>query len=291
MSSTFPSTTMSARTTVESGLNLVEHGWLGWDMYFKEFDDVITLTKNIFKGTNTKAADYHVAKTLLSYEPVSEKISKVPGCHDETLRVYSNHQEESLKKMRRKIKEITKNDLKNYVYAYYNEPDHALHENGARASEVKHYLKHINKGFKKTCESLENTLLIAIADHGHVDVDYVNIADYPKVSSMLDAKLSIDDRATSFKVKPAYKKAFDHEIKSIIKDDFILMSKEDVIKHKLYGDGKENKYFRDGLGDYFAIGTGNKAIRYDDTSNQHKPAHSGLTADEMLVPLTIVDRK
>lgn len=108
---------------------------------------------------------------------------------------------------------------------------------------------------------------------------------------MLDAKLSIDDRATSFKVKTAYKKAFDHEIKSIIKDDFILMSKEDVIKHKLYGDGKENKYFRDGLGDYFAIGIGNKAIRYDDTSNQHKPAHSGLTADEMLVPLIIVDRK
>lgn len=291
ISSTFPSTTMAARTTVESGLNPVEHGWLGWDMYFKEFDDVITLTTNVYKGTDVKPANYHVAKTLLSYESVVEKVNKVPGCHAEKLTVYSNHPNESLKKMGKKIKKITKNGLKNYVYAYYNEPDRVMHHEGVGSSGMKDYLKHINEAFEKICNSLKDTMVIAIADHGHVNVTYINLVDYPNITKMLDGKISIDDRATSFRVKPPYKKAFAHEIKAVLKDDFILMSKEEVIKNKLYGDGKENKYYRDGLGDYFAIGIGNKAIRYDDSSNQHKSAHSGLTVDEMLVPLIIVDRK
>ena len=289
ISSNFPSTTMSARTTVESGLTPIEHGWLGWDMYFKDFDEVITLTKNVIKGTKKKVSDFHVAKTYLKYEPVTDKINKMEGCIGKTLRVYSNHPNESLRKMKRNIKKLTKKKEKVYVYAYYNEPDHALHHNGVGSDKMIKYLKHINKWFKRTCKSLKNTTVIALADHGHINVEYINLMDYKKITNMLDSDISIDDRATSFRVKKEYKKEFYYELKKILKDDFIIMTKKEVIKNKLYGDGVENKYFQDGLGDYFALGINNKAIRCNNKTYLHKSAHSGLTLDEMLVPLIVVD--
>ena len=75
ISSCFPTTTMSARTTVESGLCPIEHGWLGWDMYFKCYDKVITLARNYVKGTKEKITDYNIAKTLLKYDDVLKTIS------------------------------------------------------------------------------------------------------------------------------------------------------------------------------------------------------------------------
>ncbi len=289
ISSTFPSTTMAARTTVESGLNPVEHGWLGWDMYFKEFDKVITLTKNVIKGTKIKPANYHVARTLLNYESIVDKIDKKEGCLARKITVYSNHKNESLAKMRRRIKLLTLRRKKTYVYAYYNEPDHVMHKYGTNSNEMKEYLRLINKEFKKLCTILKNTLVIGIADHGHINVNYVNISDYPSLSKMLNGSISIDNRACAFKVKKEYIKEFPLALKQVLKDDFIIMSKEEIIKNKLYGDGEENKYFNDGLGDFFAIGIKDKAIRYDSSTNKHKSGHSGLTEDEMLVPLIIVN--
>ncbi len=39
-SSVFPPTTTSSTTTFLSGLSPVEHGWLGWDVYFKQEDKI-----------------------------------------------------------------------------------------------------------------------------------------------------------------------------------------------------------------------------------------------------------
>lgn len=289
ISSNFPSTTMSSRTTIESGLLPIEHGWLGWDMYFKDFNQVITLTKNEIKGTKEKAANFHVAKTYLKYKSVSDKINDLNDCIGKTYRVYSNNPISSLRKLNKNIKKLTKEDKKVYIYAYYNEPDHVLHHNGVGSNKMKKYLRYINKWLKKICKCLKDTTVIAIADHGHINVEYINLIDYPNIINMLKGKISIDDRATSFRVKNEYKKEFYYEIKKVLKDDFIIMTKEEVIKNKLYGIGTKNKYFDDALGDYFAIAIGRKAIRYDSNTNKHISAHSGLTLDEMLVPLIVID--
>ena len=43
LSSVYPCTTTSALTTYETGLTPLEHGWLGWAMYFKEIDKSVEL--------------------------------------------------------------------------------------------------------------------------------------------------------------------------------------------------------------------------------------------------------
>lgn len=291
ISSVFPSTIMAARTTVESGLNPVEHGWLGWDMYFKEFDEVITLALNYIKGTKIRPASYHVAKTLLKYESVVEKINKQTGCLSKKVTVYSDRKNESFRRARKEIKKITKNNLKNYIYFYSNEPDHTFHKYGTDSKEARKVLKKLDKEFKKLCESLKDTLVLAIADHGHIPCEYVTLSDYNDIIFMLDKNISIDNRACSFRVKKEYKEIFPKRIKEVLKDDFLLMSKEEIIKNKFFGYGKENKYYKDGLGDYFAIGISNKAIRYNDKVKTHKSSHSGLTEEEMKIPLILYKKE
>ena len=39
----FPATTVAATTSIMTGLNPVESGMLGWDMYYKELDKIITV--------------------------------------------------------------------------------------------------------------------------------------------------------------------------------------------------------------------------------------------------------
>ena len=43
----FPATTTASTTSVLSGKNPNEHGWLGWDLYFKEFDKTISIFPNM----------------------------------------------------------------------------------------------------------------------------------------------------------------------------------------------------------------------------------------------------
>ena len=46
----FPATTTAATTSIATGLNPVEHGWLGWNMYIEPIDETITLFRNCEKG-------------------------------------------------------------------------------------------------------------------------------------------------------------------------------------------------------------------------------------------------
>lgn len=46
----FPATTTAATASIRTGLNPVEHGWLGWNMYIAPIDETITLFKDSQKG-------------------------------------------------------------------------------------------------------------------------------------------------------------------------------------------------------------------------------------------------
>ena len=50
----FPATTVAATTAIRTGLNPVESGMLGWNMYFKEIDKTIETFTYIEKNDETK---------------------------------------------------------------------------------------------------------------------------------------------------------------------------------------------------------------------------------------------
>ena len=77
ISSVFPATTTAASVTMESGLSPIEHGWLGWRLYFDEVGANVDIFPNTLPETDgVPAADYHVAWRYLPYKSVQEKIAR-----------------------------------------------------------------------------------------------------------------------------------------------------------------------------------------------------------------------
>ena len=68
-----------------------------------------------------------------------------------------------------------------------------------------------------------------------------------------------------------------------------MLTREEVFKIKLFGDGKENSIFRDAIGDYIAVAKTNKAILYDG-DEPNVSAHAGYTDDEVYIPLIIINK-
>ena len=75
-SSVFPPTTTASTTTMMSGLSPIEHGWLGWDVYFEQEDKIVTCFKNTFAGTSTPAAEYNIAHKYLPYKNLEQIINQ-----------------------------------------------------------------------------------------------------------------------------------------------------------------------------------------------------------------------
>ncbi len=120
--------------------------------------------------------------------------------------------------------------------------------------------------------------------------DYIILDEYPILKNMLIRKTSLEFRAANFFVKKNMIKRFKEEFEKLFKNDFILMSKKEVIKSKLFGNGKASDKFESCLGDYLALAISDKGIIDEYDSNPLKGLHAGVTEDEVLVPLIVIDK-
>ena len=76
ITSVFPTTTTAATTSVLTGLDPVEHGWLGWNMYIKPIDKTITLFLNVEKGKEEVCEEFLKVKSKLYSKNIIDEINK-----------------------------------------------------------------------------------------------------------------------------------------------------------------------------------------------------------------------
>ena len=195
----FPPTTTASTTAVLSGKNPNEHGWLGWDIYFKRINKVVTMFTNMYKDTDIPASIEDLAEKTYPYESMITKIgTKVKATGLFPFKETFYHE---LSDMHQKIEEICNNGERNFIYAYYEDPDHTMHMTGTRSKETLDTFKMINDTTEELCKKLKNTLVIIIADHGHKDSTGITLKDYPDIFNTLARDISIEPRTTSFKIK------------------------------------------------------------------------------------------
>lgn len=285
----FPPTTTASTTSVLSGLNPNEHGWLGWDLYFKEEDEIVTIFLNTKKDTDDIVSSENLANKYYRYKSIVEIISQ----KYQTLYLKSFGEDRfiDLDDMNNKIVDFCNKEGKRFIYAYYDEPDHTMHELGTDTDEVKDLFKKINKSTEELCKRLDDdTLVIILADHGHLNCEYFTLSDYPDIFSLLKRDISIESRACNFFIKDGRKEEFEKLFNKYFGDYFELYMKEEVIGKKIFGVGENHDKFADSLGDYLAVATSNKYIRYDENSVNLTSMHAGITLDEILVPLIVYRR-
>lgn len=290
----FPATTTAATTSMRTGLNPVEHGMMGWNTYIYPIDKTITLFMGTEKESKEVSEEFNKVKDKLLTKSISEELNEVGKYKSLELFpfpagnaiVYNN-----LDEMMNIILEETSKEGKKFIYAYNDEPDHTMHEYGPDSKEARDLILERNNKVEKLSENLRDTLLIVIADHGHIKVDNIFLNDYKEILNMMERTTSLEPRAVSFKIKDEYKELFPDVFNKNFGDYFTLYTKEDVRDSHLFGDGVENDLFDKALGDYLAIGDKSNKCLLTDGDKPLYSQHAGYTEDEIEVPLILKLKK
>ncbi len=293
ISSVFPPTTTAATTTMVSGLSPIEHGWLGWTLYFEDIDKSVSLFPNTEILTDKQAADFNVANRYLGYESVFEKIEKATNgqVRADMVSVFSEYKTDSVDSICNVVERLCSDSERRYIYAYYKQPDYDMHALGVGHDSVHKQIRKINDRVSEMCERLKDTLVIVTADHGLLDVEWRHLMEYPNIWDCLERIPTVEMRALSFYIKEGMEEKFERAFNTHFSDDYELMTKEQALESKIFGPGTLHAEINKVLGDYIAVAKGPVSINVaPDKDFLFKAAHAGTTADEYNVPFIVIEK-
>ena len=294
LSSVYPCTTTSALTTYETGLTPIEHGWLGWSMYFRDIGKSVDLFSGHKSGTDRPATDRNIVWDTVGFRNLFEQIRDVDASV-ECCRVspYGEYRTDTNEAICVHLEALCKKDGRRYIYAYHFQPDKDMHNSGCYSERVKADITLFEKQIEQLSAKLQDTLLIVTADHGLTDIMDLVVEDFPEIGECLAAVPTREPRSLSFFVKPEFKAVFPGRWNRRFKNDFVLITGEKAFESGLFGKGIPHRRARDFLGDYVALAVGDKAVWYRNEkgeSSGFKAAHAGLCPGEMTVPLILIER-
>lgn len=298
--STFPSTTASGLTSIKTGLNPSEHGWIGWFTYIKPIDKIV----KIYKDRNKDAffsyifcnCDFiKIKKKYLTPKTIVEQINESKKYIAFETNCYPYNEESDLDIVFENVLDKLKIEGKKYIFSYIGEPDHVLHSKGTFSEKAKKVIEKINKKveeYSKKILEYKKTVIIMVADHGHIVGEDINVKKMEFMKYLANEQSFIECRSPAYLVKKGQEENFK---KAFLKDfgkDFYLLSKEEVLKYKLFGDyeeGNENPLFKDGLGDFMGISKGNSnKVLLGKGDWGSVGYHGGYSDEEIFVPLIII---
>ena len=314
--SVYPATTVAATTSVLSGLYPNEHGWLGWDMYFPKLDKNVTVFWNKEQmaerdgaepsigedgeskvwGEDTLAeskvvADFDAASEYIPYTTIVDKINDANG----DVRAYYAYPyvepyPGTLEEILELIKKLCDEPGEKFIYSYWNEPDATMHDTGTVSEKTHEVVVSLEKIMEKFSSELSDTLLFITADHGHIDSNNLCMKDYPEVMNCLLRMPSIEPRTLNLFVKEECKAEFPEIFRKNFGDEFLLLTKEEVLEEKLFGPGEYREGLFDMIGDFVALAISNTSIFNTHFQMQSMPGvHAGLTVEEARIPLIVVE--
>ena len=313
--SVYPPTTVAATTSVLSGLYPNGHGWLGWDMFYP------ALGKNVSVFTNNDqlaekegavpsergpqggpewgvdslveprpAADFRAGFTYTPYKNILDRISEAGGSTFASLPFLPPFPD-TLEKVLARVRELCGQPGRKFIYAYWNEPDTTMHTTGTLSDETHRLVVSIEEQVRKLAGELSDTLLLVTADHSHIDSRNLCLLDYPDVRNCLVRMPSIEPRTLGFFVKEEYMDAFPEIFRKHFGDDFLLLTGDEALREKLFGPGEDRPGLREMIGDYVAVAVSDSSIFNTHYEARMLPGgHAGLTAEEIRIPLIVVEK-
>ncbi len=295
INSVFPPTTAAATTAFLSAKYPIQTGWCSWSQYFKEFKRNIVLFRN--KDHNTdEQLDYcngSVANTYFPYENIFTLINKYnPSLSVECLMNYPIKEDghKSLKDGYQKLDGYLKDKEECFAYFYFEQPDATIHHKGVHSFKTKYWCRKIDNFIKKITKNNPDTLFISIADHGLVNVKYIDLCQYQDLYSLITSPVALEARVLGFYVKEENRKKFETLFNQYLGDKFKLFYIEEALKEKLFGEGEVHPKVVATLGDYIAVATSEYCLYPSKEYTRihlHKGHHAGGTKEERIINLSI----
>jgi len=298
LTSVFPSSTVPATTAYYSGLSPLEHSWLGWSLYFKEFARYIDIYPEC--DTHTKEKVNRSFLDYVRYESTDKKMRGIENyfvCPSGIIQDYVIQKPVgvgSVEEMFDTICRLCNAPNEKYILAYWFWPDYEMHEYGCYAASVRDFMKNTDNQIKLMCEQIQDSVIIVSADHGLIDVnERIPLDEIPEITECLIMPPFIESRAMTFFVKPDMKQAFEQRFNHLFSEDYSLFSKEDVLDRNLLGTGTAHPKALDFLGDFLACAIGERYFSYETDlsvpAHNYAALHGGLTEKEMIVPLIVIE--
>ena len=288
LSAVFPSTTTAATTTLRSGKNPCEHGWLGWTMYFRQLGKSVDIFPNNTQFLREQAAHFHAAETFLPFEDLTALITANRTASGVAISAHDAVYARDMPKLALRISETCRKPGRHYIYAYLGEPDTTMHRTGIHSLETETVLKALDAQIRSLAESLpDETLLLVTADHGLVDASPKLLENHPALNAMLIRPPVLEPRAAALYVKDEDRERFPDAFHEAFGNSFILMERSEAINRCLFGTGQAIRDLALYLGEWLAISAGEYALYQKREHCRLIGMHAGLTRREMRVPLII----
>lgn len=307
LTSVFPSTTAAAMTSYYTGLSPNEHGWLGQSLFFKEFCRTVDVFTNLDSYTKTPVASANAAEFVMPYETVYRDIAdSIVGdvqpftITNEKVNIAEkgniHKTADTFERVCELIKMICITNQNTFTYVQWNSPDDIAHKDGVTGEKTAATLKSINKQLEVLCKDLTDTLAIVSADHGMKDItEEIKINYIPDIMECLVIPPFVESRAAACFVKNDRRTDFERAFHNHLGNDFILLSKNDILTKGILGGGRTHPKITDFIGDYMICAIADKSVRYLTLNTKPKPPHAanhgGLTEEEMTIPLIIIPTK
>ncbi len=290
LTSTFPSTTTNATTSLITNKLPLEHGWFGWTLYFDEIKKSLDLYVHVDSDTYEKVEfEYPIddnADCYFDHANSDYEINAILPAYVQTKHPFQKIEISSLYELTDEIRNVCLKSGKQFIYAYFPEPDATMHDYGVTSVEANYLINEINEEIERLHEELSDTLFVITADHGQIDIDgVVEFYKDKEMNELLETKPFLDARTPAFIVKKGKEEQFEKLFEEKYGEDFKLFKSSWLIENNYFGDRGEYGYL---LGDYIAVGTEtNKQFLARENSPIFKGHHTSLTA-EMEVPLIIL---
>lgn len=305
----FPSTTAVGITALVTGSWPADHAVTSWYTHVPSINDTATILPFVRRSDETSLrqlgvrAEEAFPTPVIDFAASRDSFFILPkGIVDSAYSAYisgrSRRAGYPAKHLNRAVEavmdHIGESRRPTFCHVYTSLLDAAAHETGTRDPGVQTHLRQIDAAMEALARQLpRDATLVVTADHGHRDVRseavyFVEPED--ELCESFSAPPSGDARVMFFHLKADGLSAFESAFRRRFGDAFYLLSTGEVEALKLLGPGAISAETRRRVGAYTAISKGDEVIWYArrDEGFPLRSAHSGLTWEEMEVPLVIV---
>jgi hypothetical protein len=187
----------------------------------------------------------------------------------------------------RKILSKTKGRV--FVTAYIDDFDIIAHYYGTDTEEEKITIITFFDILKKLLlnDRMKDTLMLLTSDHGQVaapEKAKVDINHHPSLLRNLVMPPTGEFRSSYLHLKHGCKETCIRMLKSTLASSFVVLTRDEAIDLKLFGDAKMTRKHAERLGDIILVSKGEKYLHYPYSDFELKARHGGLHRNEMLVP-------
>lgn len=298
-----PSSTGCVLTSLATATYPTEHGIIGWYNYNRKHDiDYYPLlftdrkNNNDLRNFGIEINDIFKVDSKLNQLKVKTSVLYPDYIYDS---VYSNYVANN--KIRKsyatmedafdQIIEITTTNERTFTYLYLPSVDNLEHDNGFDSKEVLEEINKIETQIKRI--NNKDVITIVTADHGQTNINEDIVMNFDKYDKYFYAYPGIDFGMATYYVKKDMEKEFLEEFNKDFEDKMYLFKTEEFIKNNVFGPYESNQNLLDNLGEYISLCNSNAQFinspEIEEYYKKTKGNHSGLTNDEMIIPLIIIN--